>query len=133
MPFRSIWTEGHLPIAAVRRMVLSRGRVNHIYMYLIHFMQRTALKLFCFCFWLAGWAAAQAPLLVMLDAADGVPPSLSSLESARDGVVVAGSAATPAGDRASVPLVVPAVLPRMAPELALQVCRGRAVIQADQL
>jgi hypothetical protein len=102
-------------------------------MFLIHFMQRTALKLFCLCFGLAGLAAAQAPLLVTIDAADGVPPSLSSLESPGPGVVVAGSAATPVGDRGSVPLVVPAVLPRMAPELALQVCRGRSVIQADQL
>ena len=36
-------------------------------------------------------------------------------------------------DRTPVPLVTPAVLPRMAPELALQVCRGRSVIQAAQL
>ena len=31
------------------------------------------------------------------------------------------------------PLVTSPVLPRMAPELALQVCRGRSVIQAEQL
>jgi len=36
-------------------------------------------------------------------------------------------------DRTPVSLVAPAVLPRMAPELALQVCRGRSVIQAEQL
>lgn len=39
----------------------------------------------------------------------------------------------PPADPAPLPLVVPAVLPRMAPELALQVCRGRSVIQTEQL
>jgi len=36
-------------------------------------------------------------------------------------------------DHGPVPLVAPVVLPRMAPELALQVCRGRSVIQTEQL
>ncbi len=39
----------------------------------------------------------------------------------------------PSEDPIPVPLVAPAVLPRMAPELALQVCRGRSEIQAQQL
>jgi hypothetical protein len=36
-------------------------------------------------------------------------------------------------DQTTVSLVAPAVLPRMAPELALQVCRGRSIVQAAHL
>ena len=43
------------------------------------------------------------------------------------------SAIVPLAERAPVPLVARVALPRMAPELALQVCRGRSVIQASQL
>jgi len=94
-------------------------------------MQRTSFRLFCLCFWLTGLAAAQAPLFVTPGAAVEVPISLSSLGA--PGLGNAVSAAIPPADRAPVPLVVPTVLPRMAPELALQVCRGRSVIQAEQL
>jgi hypothetical protein len=93
-------------------------------------MQRISFRFLALFFWLTGLAAAQAPLFVAPGAADAVPPSF--------GVPGLGSAmpvstAIPATDPAPVPLVVPAVLPRMAPELALQVCRGRSVIQAEQL
>jgi hypothetical protein len=47
--------------------------------------------------------------------ASDIPPAISS------------------GDEVAVTLAEPAVLPRMAPELALQVYRGRSVIQAQQL
>jgi hypothetical protein len=62
-----------------------------------------------------------------------LPPSSSSFTpSAIDGptsVLVT----IPSEEPIPVPLVAPAVLPRMAPELALQICRGRSEIQAQQL
>jgi hypothetical protein len=82
-------------------------------------MQRTFLKCLCLCFWLVGLAVAQAPLLMKPGAGASSPSSISSF-------------GVPASDVA-VPLAEPAVLPRMAPELALQVYRGRSVIQAQQL
>jgi hypothetical protein len=94
-------------------------------------MQRTIFKFLCLCFWLTGLASAQAPLLVTGGA--DVPPSVSSFAgSASDGQALVPPA-IPAAGRVSVPLIAPAVLPRMAPELALQVCRGRSVIQTEQL
>jgi hypothetical protein len=42
-------------------------------------------------------------------------------------------AAVGSDDHTAIALVAPAVLPRMAPELALQVCRGRSVLQAAHL
>jgi hypothetical protein len=98
-------------------------------------MQRTFLKLSVLCLCLARLAGAQAPLLVLPSAAADVslPPSASSLAAPlMDSSAPVLSAVAPAG-RTPVPLVTPAVLPRMAPELALQVCRGRSVIQAAQL
>jgi hypothetical protein len=93
-------------------------------------MQRTFLRVLCLCFWLIGLAAAQAPLLVKPVADSSVPLSASSFGAAAfDGPA---SVPVPVPTPNSVPLV-PAVLPRMAPELALQVCRGRSVIQAEQL
>jgi hypothetical protein len=92
-------------------------------------MQRTFLKAFCLCLWLAGLAVAQTPLRLKPDADGSLPPSIS----ATFGGQASGSIATPAADHIAVPLVATAVLPRMAPELALQVCRGRSVIQAEQL
>jgi hypothetical protein len=68
----------------------------------------------------------------MKDGAD-VPPPVSSLVAPAFDGQAAVPLAIPATDHTSVPLVAPAVLPRMAPELALQVCRGRSVIQAVQL
>ena len=99
-------------------------------MYLIYLMQKPSFKLLCLCFLLSGWATAQAGLLVAPGAEDAAPPSLSSLVPPGLGNA---DVAIHAADRAPAPLVVPAVLPRMAPELALQVCRGRSVIQAEQL
>jgi hypothetical protein len=93
-------------------------------------MQRTFLKVFCLCLWLAGLAVAQTPMPMK---SDSLPPSVSSFGARAIGGQASGSIAAPAADHIAVPLVATAVLPRMAPELALQVCRGRSVIQAEQL
>jgi hypothetical protein len=95
-------------------------------------MQRTFLKVFCLCFWLAGLALAQAPLRSKADADASLPLSISSFEATFNGQA-SGSIVTPAAGPIAVSLGATAVLPRMAPELALQVCRGRSVIQAEQL
>jgi hypothetical protein len=100
---------------------------------LIHFMRRTSFKFLLLHFWLAGLAVAQTPLLGASGAAVDGLPSVSSLETPVIGEAVPLSGAIPSADHPPVPLMVPAVLPRMAPELALQVCRGRSVIQAEQL
>src|SRR5277367_272410 len=97
-------------------------------MYPNYFMQRISIRFLCFCVWLTGLASAQAPLLANPDA--GLPPSVSSFGTSDDGLASVPAAAS--ADHTLVPLVPPAVLPRMAPELALQVCRGRSVIQAEQ-
>src|SRR5271169_4217122 len=96
-------------------------------------MQRTFFRLSVFWLCIARFAVAQTPLLTKPSAADGSwPPSVSSLvASPLDGTTPA-SVAIPSPDRA-VSLAAPVALPRMAPELALQVCRGRSVIQASQL
>jgi hypothetical protein len=93
-------------------------------------MQRTSLKFLGLCFWLVGLAVAQAPLLMKPGADASSPSSISSL-----GVPLSDipPAAISSGDHVAVPLAEPTVLPRMAPELALQVCQGRSVIQAQQL
>jgi len=93
-------------------------------------MQRTSLKFLCLYFWLVGLAVAQAPLLMKPGADAGSPSSMLSFGVAASDVP---PAAISSGDDVAVPLVEPAVLPRMAPELALQVYRGRSVIQAQQL
>lgn len=85
-------------------------------------MQRAVFKLLVLGLCLARFAAAQAPSLITPGA--GADPSLSLAAPFLDG-------SPPVS--ASVPLAAPAALPRMAPELALQVCRGRSVIQAAQL
>ena len=96
-------------------------------------MQRTFLKVFCLFFLLAASAVAQAPLRTKIAANGSLPPSLSSLEATPSGGQASGAIATPPADPIAVSLGTTAVLPRMAPELALQVCRGRSVIQAEQL
>jgi hypothetical protein len=93
-------------------------------------MQR-CLKFLFMCFWLVGLACAQSPFLVK-DAA-GAASSVSAFGSPAPESQPSVPFAIPATDRISVPLIATAVLPRMAPELALQVCRGRSVIQAEQL
>ena len=93
-------------------------------------MQRTFLKCLCLCFWLVGLAVAQAPLLMKPGADASSPSSISSFGVPASDVP---PAAISSGDDVAVPLAEPAVLPRMAPELALQVYRGRSVIQAQQL
>ncbi|HXM24254.1 MAG TPA: hypothetical protein VN948_23565 [Terriglobales bacterium] len=102
-------------------------------MYLIYLMRRTSFKFLYLCFWLTGLAAAQAPLLVMPGAAVDTPPSVSSFGIPGFGGAVPIPVLIPSMDHGPVPLVAPVVLPRMAPELALQVCRGRSVIQTEQL
>jgi hypothetical protein len=93
-------------------------------------MQRTSFKFLCLCFWLVGLAVAQAPLLMKPGGDANLPSSISSL-----GVPLSDipPAAISSGNHVAVPLAEPAVLPRMAPEFALQVYRGRSVIQAQQL
>src|SRR5579863_60179 len=93
-------------------------------------MQRTSLKYLCLCFWLVGLAVAQAPLLMKPGADARSQPSMSSFGVPPSEVP---PAAISSEDHVAVPLAEPAVLPRMAPELALQVYRGRSVIQAQQL
>jgi hypothetical protein len=64
-----------------------------------------------------------------------LPPPISSFGTATpaiDGPTTV-LVTIPSEDPIPVPLAAPAVLPRMAPELALQVCRGRSEIQAQQL
>jgi len=102
-------------------------------MHLNYFMQRTFLKFLCLCLCLCltGLAAAQAPLFVA-PGSTAVSPSVAFPNVIDFGSATPVSTAIPPTDPA-VALVVPAVLPRMAPELALQVCRGRSVIQAEQL
>jgi len=95
-------------------------------------MQRTFLRIFCLCCWLAGLAVAQTPLRPPPGVDVSLPPSLTGFASTLDGQA-SGPVAIPAADHIAVPLVATAVLPRMAPELALQVCRGRSIIQAEQL
>src|SRR5579863_6033317 len=102
-------------------------------MYLNYFVQRISFKSLCLCFCLTGLATAQAPLFAGTNASDSVSTSVSSFELPGLGSAVPVSAAIAPADTATVSLAVPAVLPRMAPELALQVCRGRSVIQTEQL
>jgi len=92
-------------------------------------MQRTFLKVLGLCFLLTGFVIAQAPVLAK---PGGDADWLSSVPSL----------AAPSFDDRSTAIAIPAgnvlvtataVLPRMAPELALQVCHGRSVIQAEQL
>jgi hypothetical protein len=91
-------------------------------------MQRAFLTFFLWLY-LAGLATAQGPSYmkpgVTSDA--GVPPPVS----AAVGLFQVSTMAV--ADRTPVPLVAPAVLPRMAPELALQVCRGRSIVQTAHL
>jgi hypothetical protein len=100
---------------------------------LIYFMQRTFFKFLLLCLWLIGLAVAQAPLSVISAPTVDAPPFVPSAVPLGSGGALPISAAIPSADRTPAPLVVPASLPRMAPELALQVCRGRSVIQAEQL
>jgi hypothetical protein len=91
-------------------------------------MQRTYIRVLCLCFWLTGLVAAQAPLLAKPGADANLPASASPF-----GATASVPVAIPLADHVPAPLVAPPVLPRMAPELALQVCRGRSVVQAEQL
>jgi hypothetical protein len=93
-------------------------------------MQRTFLKVLCLCFLLTGFVTAQAPLLAKPDGDAGWVSPVSSLMAPVDDQAPVPAAVS---QQVSLPLVATAVLPRMAPELALQVCRGRSVIQAEQL
>src|SRR5580704_4962946 len=96
-------------------------------------MQRTSLKYLCLCFWLVGLAVAQAPLLMKPGADASSPSSMASFGVPTSDVPPSVPLAVSSGDDVAVPLAESAVLPRMAPELALQVYRGRSVIQAEQL
>jgi hypothetical protein len=91
------------------------------------FMQRVFLRLLFLGWCLAGLATAQGPLL-MTPASDASvrPPASASADPIP-------ASTLPAQDQTTVSLVTPAVLPRMAPELALQVCRGRSIVQTAHL
>jgi hypothetical protein len=92
-------------------------------------MQRTFLKVLGLCFLLTGFVIAQAPVLAKpggdADWLSSVPSLAAPSFDDRSPAI-----AIPAGN---VLVTATAVLPRMAPELALQVCHGRSVIQAEQL
>jgi hypothetical protein len=94
-------------------------------------MQRSFLKLLGLCLLLTGFVAAQAPLLMKPGSDSAWLSSVSPLMAPAFDDEVPVSVAIPAADH--LPVAAPAVLPRMAPELALQVCHGRSVIQAEQL
>jgi hypothetical protein len=96
-------------------------------------MQRTYLRVLCLCFWLTGLVAAQTPLLAKPGADGNLPASVSPFGATAFDGPASVPVANPSADQMPTPLVTPAVLPRMAPELALQVCRGRSVVQAEQL
>ena len=96
-------------------------------------MQRTYLRVLCLCFWLTGFVAAQAPLVARPGDDASLPASVSPFGATAFDGPASVPAVIPSADQVPAPLVTPPVLPRMAPELALQVCRGRSVIQAEQL
>ena len=96
-------------------------------------MQRTYLKVFGLCVLLTGWATAQAPLLPPPGTGSNPLGAISAFEASAIEGASSGPVVVPSADPVSLPLSGRAVLPRMAPELALQVCRGRSVIQAEQL
>lgn len=97
-------------------------------------MQRTLIRLLAFCLCFAAFAAGQTTLLVLPGTRGGGTAPASGLmkvpigDGSLPGLVAVGSE-----DQTPVALIAPPVLPRMAPELALQVCRGRSVLQASQL
>jgi hypothetical protein len=96
-------------------------------------MQRTFLKILYLCLWIVGLAVAQAPLPVKAGANASFSPSQASFEAPTLDDSASVPVVIPSAERIPAPLMAPAVLPRMAPELAIQVCRGRSVIQAEQL
>jgi len=96
-------------------------------------MQRIYLRVLCLCLGLTGLVSAQAPLLARPGADASLPAFISSFGATAPDGPAPVPVAIPSTEDIPAPLVVPAVLPRMAPELALQVCRGRSVIQAEQL
>jgi len=96
-------------------------------------MQRTYLRVLCLCFWLTGFVAAQAPLVARPGDDASLPAPFSPFGATGFDGPASVPAVIPSADQVPAPLVTPPVLPRMAPELALQVCRGRSVIQAEQL
>jgi hypothetical protein len=93
---------------------------------------RHFLQLLIFCSGLT-LAAGQVPFQGKPGAEAGLPASMPSPTAPVFDRQPSLAPAVPAAEVASVALVAPAVLPRMAPEFALQVCRGRSVIQTAQL
>jgi hypothetical protein len=91
-------------------------------------MKATLLTSLFLC--LAIGAAAQAPILVAKsNAVDGLSPVALLYGDGSTMFATSG----PAADRTAAVLVAPVSLPRMSPELALQVYRGRSVLQAATL
>ena len=111
-------------------MYLFFQAANQIKKLSLSFMQRTFLKVLCVCLLLTGFVIAQGPPLAKPGGDADWLSAVSSLTTPVDDQSAAPVAIT---QHVSVPLFATAVLPRMAPELALQVCRGRSVIQAEQL
>src|SRR5271167_3854548 len=98
-------------------------------------MQRTFLRVLFLCLWTTGLASPQVPLVVKPGASASSPSLISSFGAGNPAIDGPTSVLVtiPSEDPIPVPLAAPTVLPRMAPELALQVCRGRSEIQAQQL
>ena len=94
-------------------------------------MQRNIIKILGLYLWLTSLAVAQAPLPVKQEAS--LPAPVSSLAKPMFEGEPSAPIVTAGAERISVPMAMTAPLPRMAPELAIQVCRGRSVIQAEQL
>jgi len=96
-------------------------------------MHRTFLRVLCLCLWITELAFPQAAMLMKPGASATLPPSVSSFGTLAIDGPTSLLVTIPSEDPIAVPLVAPAALPRMAPELALQVCRGRSEMQAQQL
>jgi hypothetical protein len=96
-------------------------------------MQRTFFRILFLCFWITGLASPQALLFMKPGAGTSLPPSITSFGTPAIEGPTSVLVTIPSEEPIPVPLAAPAVLPRMAPELALQVCRGRSEIQAQQL
>src|SRR5271167_2342608 len=98
-------------------------------------MQRTFLRVLFLCLWTTGLASPQVPLVVKPGASASSPSLISSFGAGNPAIDGPTSVLVtiPSEDPIPVPLAAPTVLPRMAPDLALQVCRGRSVIQGEQL
>ena len=89
-------------------------------------MQRPFLRLSVLWMCLLGWATAQSTFPKPGAASDAGTTPFPAVGPPQSPTLAAAVST-------STPLIAPAVLPRMAPELALQVCRGRSIVQTAHL